>query len=85
MPISRDLANDRRMIGGDFAEDEERRPRVVLAHQRQQPIHALLDAALEGTRIQGARPRAENRAVVVLLDINAERVRDHDLFLRPGG
>ena len=66
VPIRRDLAQDRRMLGGDFAQDEERGARVVLAEQRQQPIDALLDPALERPGAERARPLAEDGGVVVL-------------------
>ena len=77
VPLRGNLAHDAGMVRRDLAQDEKCRPRKVIAEKLQQPLHALLDPALEAFRAQRARSVTEDRGVVVLLDIDAESVGDH--------
>jgi hypothetical protein len=75
VPCLRDLADNRGVIGTDLPEDEERCLRASGPKKGQNALGARLDATLEAAR-DSLDGFLKDGRVVVLLDVDAERV-DH--------
>ena len=64
----------------DFSEHEERRAGAMFAHQLQQTVGAALDTALQVVRTVAIEPTLEDLRVVILLDVDGQRVGDHSVL-----